>query len=139
MSTSSDLARLRDQFSDRTNALRKNLLLSSVVLTGITITGAVPQSVEALGIQFASDQRQAFLWGIASIVVYFAVSFAFAAVADVAALKAVEVRAGQEENKVLTHQVGAVRWRRNWELAFPFILAIFSIIYTILKYQIAAN
>ena len=73
---------LGDPLSEVARHERRLLLAVSLVAYAIVKTGAVPEKIELLGIDFAQADRQAFVWLLTLIVLYFLAAFLIYGVAD---------------------------------------------------------
>lgn len=77
-----DIIRVTDPLSQNTRAVRKSLLVSSVVAITVAKTGFIPTKISALGLEFSQADRGSMLWLIGAVVAFFLLSFLVAAFAD---------------------------------------------------------
>lgn len=77
-----DIIRVTDPLSQNTRAVRKSLLVSSVIAIAVVKTGFIPTKISALGLEFSQADRGSMLWLIGAVVAFFLLSFLVAAFAD---------------------------------------------------------
>src|SRR5439155_3641993 len=68
--------------SDVARKERRSLLGVGVIAILVGKTGLVPAKIENLGVTFTAPEREALLWVLMTIVVYYALAFAFYATSD---------------------------------------------------------
>jgi hypothetical protein len=68
-------AEIRQATSEETRKARRNLLIASLMGLGIAMTGAIPNGIVALGINFGTIDRIAFLVLLMLVIMYFVYSF----------------------------------------------------------------
>ena len=64
-----------NMLSERTQQVRRNLLLASIFSFAVSILGFIPEKIEALGVTFKAQQQSYLLWLAAVFTFYFLISF----------------------------------------------------------------
>jgi len=71
-----------DPLSQLARQERRRLLLLSAVAVTVVSTGLLPKNIAALGIEFSATDRQALLYVLAAIVIYYLLAFSLYAATD---------------------------------------------------------
>ncbi|MEA3359600.1 MAG: hypothetical protein U9R17_09395 [Thermodesulfobacteriota bacterium] len=61
--------------SERTQQVRRNLLVASIFSFAVSILGFIPEKIEAFGVTFKAQQQSYLLWLAAVFTLYFLISF----------------------------------------------------------------
>jgi len=73
---------LRDPLSDVARKERRSLLGISTIAILVGATGLIPQEIQNLGVKFAAPERNALLWVLFGVVLYYTFAFVFYAMPD---------------------------------------------------------
>lgn len=77
-----DVVRVSDPLSAHTRSVRKTLLITSTVSLAVGLTGLIPTSIGALGIEFSQVDRNSMVLLLCGIVAFMLTSFIVTAAAD---------------------------------------------------------